>query len=518
MSGSNNSGATPRVEKLKAALRTRRAAKKNPLSDTPSVLPSAPSAQTGTAVHLLREDEVVSLARDIVAGLGFLHSKGILHQDVKPANCLLHWSEDALIPRVLLSDFGSSSLLHDNWRRQRSGHTGTMEFMAPEAVRVNARTGMLQELSSKADIWSFGMILHLLIFLRLPYTQVEDVDRLRDEMLAYGGWQDEYVKFFSLQCRFMTQITYDPCCLSLTCSLSLLMMHARLTNISFVLKQKRFYRADSMLSNIHTCQSFIPLLSKLLQMDPVARPSADEILHELRQLSQERGLGLVPPEPYEDSLDKTRGHARKREAHLRRRRRQSASTTASWSDQTRRPRLLDQGVEVRPKQAHRPRQDEQDEEDWLVERPCTPLWMTERFAQRPLVRYQQERMGLLPSPLPAAQPWAQTPLRPLHRANQSARRHAGTILVVGLIYLQRVGLDWWCYPGRIGWRWDYPSLLGALLICMAVILTEEQKVQRLVAGHVSGWIVLFATGLLVTPLLGVLAGSDLCSIPKVGSS
>ncbi len=129
-------------------------------------------------------------------------------------------------PRVLISDFGSSALLQDNWLRRRSGHTGTMEFMAPEALRLDPRTGDLQELTSKADMWSLGelaicspsafesstgelqlttlplfpnpacgaqlnprtgMILHLLLFFRLPYTQVDDVELLRKEMLAYEG-------------------------------------------------------------------------------------------------------------------------------------------------------------------------------------------------------------------------------------------------------------------------------------------------------------------------------------------
>lgn len=104
------------------------------------------------------------------------------------SNVLLQWDDDSMLPRALLSDFGSSTFQHENWNsRKRSGHTGTMEFMAPETFQPDMN-GRLQELSSKADIWSLGMILHLLIFFRLPYRQVEDVDELRDEMLSYGGF------------------------------------------------------------------------------------------------------------------------------------------------------------------------------------------------------------------------------------------------------------------------------------------------------------------------------------------
>ena len=33
------------------------------------------------------------------------------------------------------------------------------------------------------------MILHLLLFFSLPYSQVDDVDQLRTEMLAYRGFK-----------------------------------------------------------------------------------------------------------------------------------------------------------------------------------------------------------------------------------------------------------------------------------------------------------------------------------------
>lgn len=59
-------------------------------------------------------------------------------------------------PSAMLSDFGSSQHLQDAWQRTRTGHTGTLEYMAPEAVVRDARTGALAELSSKADVWSLG--------------------------------------------------------------------------------------------------------------------------------------------------------------------------------------------------------------------------------------------------------------------------------------------------------------------------------------------------------------------------
>ncbi|PWN51286.1 kinase-like protein [Violaceomyces palustris] len=182
-----------KIERLKAAMRQRRASRNAtggvgvPFGPPPST--GFGPASMGVGVHLLREDEIFSLLQDMASGLNFLHDRGILHLDIKPANVLLNWDEDSLIPRAMLSDFGSSLLLEDSWKRQRSGHTGTMEYMSPETLRRSPITGEFEELSSKADIWSLGMILHLLLFFSLPYSQVDDVDILREEMLAYRGFK-----------------------------------------------------------------------------------------------------------------------------------------------------------------------------------------------------------------------------------------------------------------------------------------------------------------------------------------
>lgn len=164
--GTINPAERLKIERLKTALRQRRANRSATTAFTSTSPPPRPvttppiSMQAG--VHLLRTDEIYSLLTDITSGLAFLHSRGILHLDIKPGNILLHWDDDSLIPRAMLSDFGSSLLLHDNWTRTRSGHTGTMEYMSPETILVNPLTGRLDELSSKSDIWSLGLLERML--------------------------------------------------------------------------------------------------------------------------------------------------------------------------------------------------------------------------------------------------------------------------------------------------------------------------------------------------------------------
>jgi len=66
----------------------------------------------------------------------------------------------------------------------------SVEYSAPEALQLNA-SGKLQQVDSRTDMWSLGMILHKLIFFRLPYPDVDpaDVNGLEREVLAYPGWK-----------------------------------------------------------------------------------------------------------------------------------------------------------------------------------------------------------------------------------------------------------------------------------------------------------------------------------------
>lgn len=99
----------------------------------------------------------------------------------------------------MLSDFGTSrDMLHSS--AARSGNTGTLEYTAPESL-PSPQTGRLQQVDSKGDMWSLGMILHKLLFFRLPYRYASDgdatseapdgaekMDKLEREVLEYPGF------------------------------------------------------------------------------------------------------------------------------------------------------------------------------------------------------------------------------------------------------------------------------------------------------------------------------------------
>jgi eukaryotic-like serine/threonine-protein kinase len=93
----------------------------------------------------------------LASGLVALHDKGKLHGDVKPSNVLV-----TAEGRVVLVDFGLTREVDGALRATLPSGLGTRAFMAPEQVA-------LQELTSAADWYSFGVILHVALTGELPF-------------------------------------------------------------------------------------------------------------------------------------------------------------------------------------------------------------------------------------------------------------------------------------------------------------------------------------------------------------
>ena len=105
----------------------------------------------------LPEQLISNFVRQILQGLNYLHSKDIIHRDIKGANILVDNKGT-----VKISDFGiskrveASTLLHPQPAFKRGGPRvslqGSVFWMAPEVVRQTAYT-------KKADIWSLGCLI-----------------------------------------------------------------------------------------------------------------------------------------------------------------------------------------------------------------------------------------------------------------------------------------------------------------------------------------------------------------------
>lgn len=126
---------------------------------------------------------ICSLFLQICRGLAHLHHCGILHRDLKPSNILIHTHRNELTYTALITDFGEANDSPGSLST-RTGATGTIEFVAPELLLTEKRSGkFLYRQSMRTDMWSLGLILYWMLTKRLPYRDIDDIDGLKREMM-----------------------------------------------------------------------------------------------------------------------------------------------------------------------------------------------------------------------------------------------------------------------------------------------------------------------------------------------
>ncbi|XP_028293450.1 mitogen-activated protein kinase kinase kinase kinase 5 isoform X2 [Gouania willdenowi] len=95
----------------------------------------------------LSELQIAYMSRETLQGLGYLHSKGKMHRDIKGANILLTDNGD-----VKLADFGVAAKITATIAKRKS-FIGTPYWMAPEVAAVEKNGGYNQ----LCDIWAVGI-------------------------------------------------------------------------------------------------------------------------------------------------------------------------------------------------------------------------------------------------------------------------------------------------------------------------------------------------------------------------
>ncbi|KAA8539505.1 hypothetical protein F0562_026197 [Nyssa sinensis] len=107
----------------------------------------------------LKEDIARKYFQQLISAVNFCHSRGVYHRDLKPENLLLDENGS-----MKVSDFGLSALAESK-RQDGLLHTtcGTPAYVAPEVISRRGYDG------AKADIWSCGVILFVLLAGYLPF-------------------------------------------------------------------------------------------------------------------------------------------------------------------------------------------------------------------------------------------------------------------------------------------------------------------------------------------------------------
>ncbi|XP_035775867.1 serine/threonine-protein kinase D3-like [Anopheles albimanus] len=123
----------------------------------------------------LNERVTKFLITQILVALKYLHSRNIVHCDLKPENVLL--SSDNEFPQVKLCDFGFARIIGE--KSFRRSVVGTPAYLAPEVLRNKGYNRSL-------DMWSVGVIIYVSLSGTFPFNEDEDInDQIQNAAFMY---------------------------------------------------------------------------------------------------------------------------------------------------------------------------------------------------------------------------------------------------------------------------------------------------------------------------------------------
>jgi serine/threonine-protein kinase len=119
-------------------------------------------ADSGTLAQMLQLEgamspyEALSVAIDVCRGLRAVHSKGVVHRDVKPANVMFFSRTDGL-PLAKIGDFGIALQQEEERLTPSDNVIGTLIYLSPEQASAS------NAITHASDLYSLGVVLYEMI-------------------------------------------------------------------------------------------------------------------------------------------------------------------------------------------------------------------------------------------------------------------------------------------------------------------------------------------------------------------
>ena len=114
----------------------------------------------------ISEEQAAEFIRHIISCVAYLHERRIMHRDLKPENFLLHADGSNMLKLI---DFGAACSFEPG--QTLSHRIGTSYYIAPEM--------MSNKYNEKCDLWSVGVILHIMLVGCPPFEGKTDLDILK---------------------------------------------------------------------------------------------------------------------------------------------------------------------------------------------------------------------------------------------------------------------------------------------------------------------------------------------------
>ena len=125
--------------------------------------------------------------QQILAGIEYIHKLKIAHRDIKPENIM--YGNDK---KVKLIDFGLAKHCENSGEKMHS-IAGTPYFISPEVLNGNY--------GQECDIWSFGVVLYLMISGMYPFDGHERSEVFDLIKVGEFSFPKSYFKNISEECK-----------------------------------------------------------------------------------------------------------------------------------------------------------------------------------------------------------------------------------------------------------------------------------------------------------------------------
>ncbi len=101
--------------------------------------------------------ETTRILLDVLDGLAYAHSEGMIHRDIKPANIMLTKRGQAVV-----ADFGIAQIMGSTRHTATGALMGTLNYVAPEQ-------GLEGKSDARSDIYSLGIVFYEMLTQQTPF-------------------------------------------------------------------------------------------------------------------------------------------------------------------------------------------------------------------------------------------------------------------------------------------------------------------------------------------------------------